>query len=396
MTAAKLRVMHVIPTGGSGGIETTVLNLLRHIDSARFESVVCVVKARGTVSQALQDAGVRTFALRVKTRIGPVAAARLFYELIRFRPHILHVHVGTWLIRFLGWVAGRQIIVTHFHSPHDAWMESHPRLNRGMRMQIRNKFVAFSTRFLACSNDARKMLCEACPELDGRVSVILPCVDPRAFVAKNAGDAEFLDRRRSLGLPADVHVVGFVGRLVAQKGLSNLIAAIQPLVAGGLNVHLLVAGDGPLRSSLEKEAQAAAPGRIHFLGDRADIANLMSLFDLLVVPSLWEPFGMVSLEAMAAGRAVVAFDVGGISEAVISGETGLLITQGNSSELAKGIAYLLEHPEYRRRLGQAGRRRVETEFDIRRYAFRIVELYASWTAARKRRTGLPSGAGFLD
>jgi glycogen(starch) synthase len=150
-----------------------------------------------------------------------------------------------------------------------------------------------------------------------------------------------------------------IGRHVEQKGFDVLIEAFA---ASGLESHdLLLAGDGPERQNLEGLARKLRlDGRVKFLG-RADRATAVALFRgcaFFVLPSRQEPLGIVNLEAMAAGKAVIASRTGGVPEIVADRETGLLLPPGDAGALAKGLRGLAEDDALRERLGAAGRVRV--------------------------------------
>jgi glycosyltransferase involved in cell wall biosynthesis len=107
--------------------------------------------------------------------------------------------------------------------------------------------------------------------------------------------------------------------------------------------------------------------------------NLLALFDVLAVPSEWEAFGIVNLEAMASAKPVVAFDTDGIPEAIVHGETGLLVPHRDSRALASAIAQLLDDALLRRRMGAAGRQKVEQRFDVRRMTQKLESFYENVT-----------------
>ena len=136
-----------------------------------------------------------------------------------------------------------------------------------------------------------------------------------------------------------------VGRLVKQKGFDVLLEAMAILVKDPpFRCRLLIAGDGPERASLERLANdLGLADRVRFLGptDRARIASLFRGAEAFVLPSRHEPFGIVNLEAMAAGVPVVATAVGGVPEFVVDRETGLLVRPGDSAALARGINRIL-------------------------------------------------------
>ncbi|MGH7378352.1 MAG: glycosyltransferase, partial [Candidatus Methylomirabilales bacterium] len=141
------------------------------------------------------------------------------------------------------------------------------------------------------------------------------------------------------------------------------------------SVALLV-GDGPLRQEFEARVQAMGLGpSVRFLGTHQDAPALIALMNLVVHPSLEEGFSNAILEAMAAGKPVVATAVGGNPEAMIHGETGLLIPPGDSQALTEAMLWLLEHPREAARFGEAGRRRVAERFEISAMVRQYEEVY---------------------
>src|SRR5947199_8559542 len=135
--------------------------------------------------------------------------------------------------------------------------------------------------------------------------------------------------------------IGFVGRLVAQKGCDLLIAAYDRLAAGGLPARLTIVGDGPDRSELERRVEdMRLGGSVEFLGFQPDGPALMAEMDIVAVPSRFEPFGIVAVEAMAQGRPGVAAAVGGLTATVAAGTTGRLGAAGDPARLDDSVADL--------------------------------------------------------
>ena len=141
------------------------------------------------------------------------------------------------------------------------------------------------------------------------------------------------------------------------------------MIAADPSWHLAVAGDGPRRVWLVDQlaARPALRGRVHWLGARDDIPGLLKSADVLVLASLWEGMPNVVLEAMAAGRAVVATAVEGTVELVISGETGWLVPPRDPEALGRALLEAARDPGLCRRLGRNGRARVEAEFSLDSY-----------------------------
>ena len=138
----------------------------------------------------------------------------------------------------------------------------------------------------------------------------------------------------------------------------------------------MLIGDGTLRAQLEAQVSAAGlDDRIHFLGSRSDVANLLAASDLFVLPSLWEGLSMALLEAMATGLPIVASEVSGTVQAIVPGEHGLLIPPGETEALVDAIAQVLSDPDRALAMGQAAKRRVIAEFSAQKQAKEHLELY---------------------
>ena len=169
-----------------------------------------------------------------------------------------------------------------------------------------------------------------------------------------------------------------IGRHVRQKGFDILLRAYAGAALPGRD--LLLAGDGPEKGSLEKLAAELGLGsQVHFLGrtDRKTTASLFAGCEWFVLPSREEPFGIVNLEAMAAGKAIIATRVGGVPEIVADGVNGILVEKENVAALAAALRQLAGNPAQRAQLGAAGRTRAQ------QFAWpNIAERYAAvYTAA---------------
>ncbi len=207
-------------------------------------------------------------------------------------------------------------------------------------------------------------------------------VDPdRVVVIHNGVDAEAFartERREALarhGVRAPY--VLFVGRISEQKGIFHLLEAARALPAG---VQLVLCASSPDTPELLTRLEAAVAGRpeIHWINamlPAPEVAQLYSHAAVFACPSIYEPFGLINLEAMACATPVVASRVGGIPEVVVDGETGRLVAAGDSASLGQALQEVLADPARARRMGEAGRRRVEAQFSWDRIADRTLAVY---------------------
>lgn len=239
---------------------------------------------------------------------------------------------------------------------------------------------------LAASRGVRRIICVSkasaklfphCPE---KVRVIHNALDVEEFSARGITPKLKIE----LGLPKDAVVFGSQGRILPRKGYVEMIRAAKEALASMTDderrrAHWAVLGDTPEDYRPDHLAECRAlvkelglEKKFTFLGFQNDVKPYAVDFDIAVVPSVYpDPLPRAVIEAMALGRPVVAFDVGGVAEMLKDGETGLLVRAADVSALAKGFLRYLRDPELRERQGKAGRTRVESEFDGARQAKRI-------------------------
>jgi len=194
--------------------------------------------------------------------------------------------------------------------------------------------------------------------------------DPESLPARKAA------LRKQLNLPDQTAVLGTVGRLQPQKGHRYLLEAFAGVIRQIPETCLLVIGEGPLRKQLEQQAAGLGlAGRVRFLGDRSDVADLLPLLDVYVHPSLYEGMPNAVLEAMAAARPVIATHVDGTQELIVDGQTGWLVEPADPATLAERMAFALRRPEGARRMGLAAAERIQARFSVDRMIAAYDTLY---------------------
>lgn len=189
-------------------------------------------------------------------------------------------------------------------------------------------------------------------------------------VVRNGIDVEGVQAERDMELRRrfaadDEEIVFFVGRLVFEKGVDLLLYALSWLLQARPKVHAIIAGNGSIRGDLEGLAHHLGIGhRVHFVGhvDAETRNRLYAISDLAVFPSRYEPFGIVALEAMAAGVPVIAGGVGGLAEIITHGQTGVLFHPGDAGALSAEMYNLLDNREYARRLAENAAKVVREEY----------------------------------
>ena len=185
-----------------------------------------------------------------------------------------------------------------------------------------------------------------------------------------------VDAHASFGLPHGAPIVGNVAALAAHKGQKHLIAAAARIVRELPDARFVIVGEGELREMLERQIRELGLERhVRLAGFRTDAIGLTKSFDVFAMSSVTEGLGSAMLDAMACGTPVVATRAGGIPEAIIDNESGLLVPPQDDEALAKGILRLLRDPALRRRLGAGGSTRVATEFSVEKMVRATLDVY---------------------
>jgi len=184
-----------------------------------------------------------------------------------------------------------------------------------------------------------------------------------------------VEKKRALGLDPNGLVVGFIGWLLPVKGPMHLLKAMEDVWQDYDDTILVFIGKGDLDVDLMAEAlKTGANGRVNFLGWRNDIDEIMPIFDIFVLPSLNEGMGRVLVEAMAAGKPIVASNVGGIPDLVQHGHNGLLVPPGDEKALAAGIKLLINDAAKPKMMGQRGRE-LCNQFSVESMVEKLDNLY---------------------
>ncbi len=239
--------------------------------------------------------------------------------------------------------------------------------------EIEKQLVQQSWKVLCCSNYMADQVSKTFGADRSRVNVIRNGVDTSRFDVKI--NYELVKQRYAL---PNEKLILFVGRLVHEKGVHVLIGAVPKVLATYTNVKFVIVGEGGMKESLLSETwNFGVSHKVFFTGfvDRKTLITLYKVSDLAVFPSLYEPFGITALEAMAAQVPVVVSDVGGLSEIVEHDKTGVKIYPNNSDSLAWGVVKVLTNPNYADSLRQNAYRKIVEEYNWDKIAGEVVEIY---------------------
>lgn len=367
-----IKLLLLIPTLDRSGAEKQLTTLATHLPRDEFDVRVVALTRGGPYAAELERCGVPLTVLGKRHKLDPIAWSRLRTLLHRERPDILH----TWLFAANAYgrlAAGRNppfpVIVSERCV--DTWKSS-------WQLWLDRKLIPRTTRLIGNSQPVADFYRDLGVPAE-RLTVISNGLDP-VPVSQSEIDAV----RQELKIPSGSRVIGYVGRLAAQKRVQDLIWALELVRILDEEVQLLIVGDGPERRRLEQFARDIhVDHRIRFLGHREDVPQLLRLMDVFWLASDFEGQSNSVMEAMAARLPVVASNIPANRELVVPGETGYLVPTGDRVAFAQFAQKLLVEPELARRLGDAGCERIVTQFSTSRMVSAHAELYRAVVHERR-------------
>ncbi|NPV68787.1 MAG: glycosyltransferase [Anaerolineae bacterium] len=375
-----MRVIHICKVTGVAGAENHLLTLLAGLRGQEIDARLLLLVEPGnpveTMVAAATSRGIPAERSVIRADIDPILLIRLVRRLRTLQPDIVHTHLfhadlhGIPAAR----LAGVPRVVSSRHNDNTF-------RRRFPYRQINRCLWRLTTAGIGISAAITRFAIEVEGASPAQMTTI-PYGLPSAGTVDRAAARAAL--RAELGLPPDALLAGLVCRLIEQKGIPYALRAFARVADRFPNAHLVIAGDGPLRNDLEAQARdRGLAERVRFLGWRTDTAAIFAALDVFLMPSLWEGFGLVLLEAMAQGVPVIGSAVSAIPEVVADGETGLLCPPRDVDCLAAALGDLLADPGRRARLGAAGRARLEERFSSERMVAETIALYERLMAVSK-------------
>ncbi len=372
MSSKPSRPLRILEVGscfpGWGGTEIHVLNLSEQLVKRGHDVTISARPGRFVDTQA-RARGLSVFNTTIEKQ-QDWRDSRAYLRFLREKKFdIVHAH---WRPDYivpptLARLARVPVVLLSHHSPFP------------LKKKERVILPRLCNRMIALSESVRQMLLHTGLPADF-VTTIHHGTDTEAF-RKTTVSPETV--RAEWGVPKGRFVVGIVGRIAEEKGVTDLMRAVAKLK--DLPVHLVIVGDGPwdlLLRHLEYELKLG--DRVTFAGFRQDVNNAINALDVLVLASTWaEPCAAVVQQAMALGKPVVGTDMGGTPEMVASGETGLIVPPQNPDALASALRAVYNDPARRAEMGRAGRVRVDDLFTLSGMTDRIESLYYRELAARR-------------
>ncbi|SHK12775.1 Glycosyltransferase involved in cell wall bisynthesis [Desulforamulus aeronauticus DSM 10349] len=338
--------------------------------------------------EELANQGIKTLPISLSGELSPTRDYAAIHTLVKYLHQsgttILHAHSskGALVGRIAAMIARTPVVIFTAHN--SIFYEEWPEWKKKLFASVERFLARFTDRIITVSDALKQELMEKEGIPAPQISIIYNGIEVENFAAQ----VDAVATRRGLAIPELGPVIGTIARLAPQKGVSYFLKAASLLKE--YQVNFLVVGDGPLKEALEQEvAELSLQKRVIFAGKRENIAEILSIMDIFVLPSVTEGLPLSILEAMAAGKPVVATRVGGVPEAILEGKTGLVVAPKDPEALAVALAGMLSERDKLNRMGANGQKHVAEKFTIKHMADKTMELYAHLLAEKNLDTNGP-------
>jgi glycosyltransferase involved in cell wall biosynthesis len=347
----RYKIAYILSSFMTGGKELILLNVMRKMDSTRFEPILFVAKGGGDL---LAEVGGNNVYVGVARGNVFKSLPSLWRMLARERPDIVWcvaADVMGFAGRLFAYLLEIPVVIISLHGKH-----------RGRIIDWPNRLITGLTtdRVVTTSEEYRKILLqEGVPE--HLLTVLYNGIDTNLF---QPSPNRTNHKQRFLGAVSNPPVIGTVGNLLPVKAHDVFLKAVSRILPVFPNALFVIVGEGPSRMKLEALCRhLGIQERVLLVGLRKDIPDLLRSFDMFVLTSYDESFGNAIIEAMASGLPVVGTAVGGVPE-LVTDATGILVPAGNDEAVAEAVIGLLRDPARREAMGQAGRRRAVEHFNL--------------------------------
>jgi glycosyltransferase involved in cell wall biosynthesis len=372
-----LRILHVVRAGNAdGGMETGIVNLVNRMDE-RFVLSICALDSRETFSLKIRRPAVKCFCLPPRGHgIDWSLAGRLAALIRRERIDIVHSH--NWGALMYGVIAGclaRTGIIHGEHGKNFSELNTESRAKRLAKTWLGRR----TDLLLSVCEDIRGEWIARYGVKPGRMRTIPNGVDSLRFTPAPSPEG-----KRALGLPPEAFVAGTVGRLDPIKNLEPFLAAVARLAREIPALHAVFLGDGPLEAELRRKVETLSlTGRVHFLGRRGEVEQLLPGFDVFVLPSVSEGMSNVLLEAMSCGVPPICTDLPSHREVVTPGVDAILLQPCDEVTLAAALRDFCCNRSARSRLAANARQTILKRFTLERMIHDYQEAYLQVQARRR-------------
>ena len=365
-----VKILRIIPSLEMGGVERTLTSILPRLDKKKYKVYLCCLFKRDKLADTMESLDIPIIKFKMRARLdfdgkyimGILRLARLMKKM---QIDIVHTHLYRANIagRIAAKLAGVPVIIANEHNI-DSWKKFPQKLNDRVLARITDKIIVVS-------DAVKDFYVNKIGISENKIITIYNGVEiPKFQIHVNINK-----KREELGIKPDEKVITIIGRLHQQKGHCYFLKAAQIIGKKKPNVKFLVVGDGPLENQLRGMSNDLKIGKnIIFTGLRNDIPQILAMSDISVLTSLREGFSITVLESMAAGKPVIATNVGRNSEIIEHEKTGFIIPAQSPENLASYSLNIINNQELAKKMGQEAKKRV-LNFSIDRMVKKTENLY---------------------
>lgn len=361
----RINVLHLIQGLEFGGLENITLSLLENLDKDIYTTSICCFDTLGNLTNRI-NGNIKVHFLKRKHGIDYFYPFKLARLLKKQQIQILHLHNSTAF--FYGVIAGKLAGI-----PAIVYTEHARDVFPNLKVRIADKLLSFLTdRIIVVAEYLKENLIDYEKFDEHKISVIYNGIDPAEFNIKT----DHIKKRKELNLDGNSPVIGIVARLDPIKNHVFLIKAMKHVIGKFPKAVLLIVGDGPIHSELKSLVKHYMLDKnVRFLGTRTDVPEIMSVIDVFVLCSKSEGLSVTLLEAMAAGKPVVATSVGGNPELIEHDINGLLVESDDEEELSKALIELLTDKSKSLKLGEAAKKKIVENFTLNNMVRKYEKIY---------------------
>ena len=386
----KIKVLYISHSSGISGAEHCLLTLITKLRKNSFNPVV-IFPSHGPLKEKIQDLGVKTYISRFDWWIKSQNHVGTMDDKLRSRvedianiidlekPDVIHTNTS---VIWEGAIAAAIRRIPHIWHLHEK-LEEHPTLKSYLPLPLVYRIIDFlSYKVIMASDAVRNNFSDIIPS--NKLKTIYNGIDVKKFQS-----AESCSLRHELGLADDTQIVLSIGTIQKEKGYDTLLQVASLTIKANKKIKFIIAGAGTLEAVddlRQKVKKLHLRDSVYYLGFRDDIHEILKGSDLLVISSLTEAFPLAALEAMAAGKPVIATDCGGLREMIVDGETGFILPVNDSEGLCRKILEIATDNDKRLDIGEKAFKRVSLHFNADDYANNFECLYkevVSSTAGRQ-------------
>lgn len=361
MEDKRVKIAYIISSSEIGGTEKMLLLMLENLTRQNFRCpVVFAIKGKGKFTEELGARGIKTRIFNLKTN--PLLFISLVKAVKHEAPDIIHsfLFYGNLAGRICGRLLKTKTVISSQRSV-DSW-------RKWYHWKIDRLTSKWSDIIISNSFAGKQALVEKARISPGKIIVI-----PNGI---SSGKLKCTIDRKSLGLKTSDTVIGAVGNLRKAKGHIYLVKAAEIVLKQFPDAAFVIAGEGELGEYLAREAKRRGiESRFTFTGFRSDVEELIQLFDIFVLPSLWEGFPVSLLEAMKYGKPVIAFGVADVPYIIEDGKSGFVVPVKDYGQLASKIKFLIKNNNLREQAGKQAEKRLGEKFSLKLMLKRYVSVY---------------------